>query len=247
VLDRGAGPMNLTMLENQVTVLAKTFERPDILKRLVDSIRRFYPELLVIVVDDSRDPLKLEGVETIILPYNSGLSAGRNAGLAQVKTPYVLLLDDDYIFYRHTNIGSVLDSLDRNPDIDILGGGRVDLPFFNIVNYREAYLYPSSEVPKHPAGFWVGGFEVFNKVANFFIARTDRLKLIGWDPALKLIEHADFFTRAKGVLTTVYDPSFKVLHAQNSFDRNYMRHRNNYGAYRVLLRKKYEKEVKRNQ
>jgi glycosyltransferase involved in cell wall biosynthesis len=239
MLDRIVEPVSESVLENRVTILVKTFERPDILKRLVDSIRKFYPEIPVIVVDDSRNPLELVGVETIILPYDSGVSAGRNAGLAQVKTPYVLLLDDDYIFYRHTGIASVLASMERNLDIDILGGERVDLPFFSTVDYSEAKLFPSSEKSNHPEGTWIGGFKVFDKVANFYIARADRLRLIGWDSALKRIDHADFFTRAKGVLTIAFDPSFKVLHAQNRFDRNYMGHRNDYMADRLVLKYKY--------
>lgn len=46
-------------------------------------------------MDDSREPLEYEGVKRIVLPYDSGVSAGRQSALEAVETPYVLLLDDD--------------------------------------------------------------------------------------------------------------------------------------------------------
>jgi glycosyltransferase involved in cell wall biosynthesis len=93
-----------------VTVLIKTFERPDCLRRLVASIRRFYPRIPILVVDDSREPLDLvrEGVTRYLHePYNS-LSSGRNFGLRHVETPYVLVIDDDMVFGRKTDIGRML-------------------------------------------------------------------------------------------------------------------------------------------
>ena len=40
-------------LERDITILVKTYEREDSLNRLVASIRRFYPRIPVLVVDDS--------------------------------------------------------------------------------------------------------------------------------------------------------------------------------------------------
>lgn len=52
-------------LNKNLTAVVKTFERPAVLERLVSSIRRFYPKLHIIVVDDSREPEPLPGVETV--------------------------------------------------------------------------------------------------------------------------------------------------------------------------------------
>jgi len=43
---------------NDLTVVVKTFQRPDALRRLLASIRRFAPSLPVYVVDDSEQPLE---------------------------------------------------------------------------------------------------------------------------------------------------------------------------------------------
>lgn len=225
-------------LADNLTAIVKTFERPALLARLVSSIRRTYPGLSIIVVDDSRDPISLRGVETVILPFNSGLGAGRNAGLDLVKTPYTLVLDDDYVFYRKTRLIEALKMLIDEPRIDIMGGARVDLPFYRVVDYSKIGLFPSPAMPVLPHGSFLAGLPVQGKVANFFIARTESLRKVMWDGNLKKTEHADFFTRAKGQLVTVYNKKMRVLHARTFFDDGYLKYRED-GGDSEYLREKY--------
>ena len=66
-------------LEGDVTVLVKTFERPDALRRLLSSIRSFYPRLPIVVIDDSADALEPapESITRYVhAPYNSLGAAG---------------------------------------------------------------------------------------------------------------------------------------------------------------------------
>ena len=211
-----------TFIEENLTAVIKTFERPKVLKRLVKSLRKMYPNMRVIVVDDSRNPVKMSGVETIIMPYDSGVSAGRSEGLKLVKTPYLMLLDDDFIFNRHTQVLHILEKLERLPEVDIIGGDVIYLPFYRKIDYTQAGLHPTEAVSIVPPGTHIEGMMVYDKVANFYIARTDSTRKVGWDSQIKRLDHADFFTRAKGVLTTVFDPAFKVLHARTPFDKAYM-------------------------
>ena len=231
-------PGDPAFLNENLTAVIKTFERPKVLARLVRSIRRFYPELRIVVVDDSRAPEPLEGVETYTLPYDSGVAAGRNAGVARVETPYLLLLDDDFVFYRATRLAPALARLDAEPAIDIMGGIPVNLPFYGVTDYRRASLFPSSLKPLYPAGATLAGLPVLDKVAQFYIARTESIRKVLWDENLKRIDHADFFTRAKGVLTSVLNPGLRCLHAKTPFDEAYMRIRQDKGDF-AYLRKKY--------
>ena len=242
-LDRLSRPEEPSPYLDQLTVLIKTFERPYATNRLIASIKRFYPQLPIIAVDDSRHPTQFAAAtETIIMPYDSGLSAGRMAGLERIKTRYTLLLDDDYVFYRHSRIGDALSLMVQHPQIDIMGGTLVYLPFYTTTDYRRAALYKTDVSPVHPIGSQIGGLTVMDKVANFFIAPTDRLKLVGWNTQLKLMEHAEFFTQARGILTTVYNPQMRCLHVRTPFDRVYMKGRNNYLPYVVFLQRKYKKQ-----
>jgi glycosyltransferase involved in cell wall biosynthesis len=233
-------PMEEPLLQ-QLTALVKTFERPRILRRLLASIRRLYPTLEVVVVDDSRTSVPHEGVRMITMPYDSGVAAGRNQGLRHVTTRYVLVLDDDVVFSRHTRLGHALALMERYPQIDIMGGQLIDLPFFKArwsADASEA-IFPTDARPALPLGSSIGGLAICAKVPNFFIARRDRLALVPWDPELKRMEHADFFTRALGVLTTVFNPDLAAFHARTPFAVEYMRSRLDLAADGERLTERY--------
>ena len=230
------------LVNSHLTAIIKTFERPESLNRLVTSIRKKYPDLHIIIVDDSRHPQKLDGVETIIMAYNQGATVGRNEALSHVKTKFFLLLDDDFVFYRHTNLEMSLSILDSNQQIDIIGGEVVDLPFFTTSDYSQARLFPTNAQATMPSGSSIAGLPVFEMVANFFLGRTERVQLVGWDPALKNLAHSDFFTRAKGVLTTVFNQDLKILHARTPFDTVYMTDRNDVTFDRAVLLYRYDRQ-----
>jgi hypothetical protein len=228
-------------LLDELTALVKTFERPQILRRLLASVKRLYPSLEVVVVDDSRRPVQLEGVKTITMPYDSGVAAGRNEGLRHVTTKYVLVLDDDVVFSRHTRLGDGLALMERHLQIDIMGGQLIDLPLFKPRWSPETSeeIFPTDARPAVPLGSSVGGLTVYAKVPNFFLARRDRLALVPWDPQLRRMEHADFFTRALGVLTTVFNPDLKCFHARTPFNAEYMRTRLDLIADSEVLAERY--------
>jgi glycosyltransferase involved in cell wall biosynthesis len=236
-----------TLVDEKLTVLIKTFERPRCAARLVASIRRHFPGVRVVVVDDSTQPVQLQGVTVVPMPFNVGVSAGRNEGLRHVATEFVLLADDDYVFYRGTNLSAALRLMERFPAIDIMGGDELNLPLVTRTNYetgfyREGNLLPTGASHLHPPGTKIGGLTVREKVPNFFLARTDRLRQVPWDPALRLMEHRDFFTRAVGVLTTVSNPDLRCLHAQTPFARNYMHFRMDLAASEAALSAKYARQ-----
>lgn len=205
-----------------LTAVIKTFERPRSVVRLIGSIKRLYPSLKVVVVDDSRKTLLVPGVETAAMPFDSGVSAGRREGLRRVRTKYTLILDDDYVLYRGTRLEEALRLLERFSQIDIMGGTVVHLPFFHVTDGRFAAPLPTDSPPTMPPHSRIGALLVLDKVPNFFIARTERLRLVDWNPALKRVEHADFFSRCKGTLTSVSNPRLRCLHAQSPFHPRYM-------------------------
>lgn len=85
-------------VRENVTVIFKSFERQKMAKRLYENLQKYYPGVRVVIADDSRKPLDLQGdsLTIIQLPFNSGLSYGLNQALERVDTPYVMrVLDGD--------------------------------------------------------------------------------------------------------------------------------------------------------
>jgi GT2 family glycosyltransferase len=194
-------------LSRVVTVIMKTFQRPRTAALAVDHLRRRYPEIRLLVADDGSDALAFAhpGAEVLRLPFDSGVSQGRNALLARVETEFFVLIDDDHCFSRHTRLERMLAILQRGR-FDILGGD----VFFRRPTQR---LFPKRKL----SGFCMNveledgtfsmraapreatrAYRVYDVVENFFLARTQRVRAFGgWDERLKTSEHFDFFLRAR--------------------------------------------------
>jgi beta-1,4-N-acetylgalactosaminyltransferase 2 len=206
-----------------VTVIMKTFQRPQTAARAVEHLRRWYPEIRLLVGDDSREALAFSHpqAEVIRLPFDCGISRGRNALLERVETEYFLLMDDDHWFSRQTRLGRMLEIVERER-FDILAchvwfrrhtermfpKRRLNDFFLNL--RLEGGTFELLEAHHQKTRSW----SVCDLVENFFIARTDRVReLGGWDDRLKVSEHADFFIRAKRLgLKVGYTPLAGVDH-----------------------------------
>lgn len=223
-----------------LTVIAKTFERPANARRMISTLRRVFDGPIV-VADDSREPQEFDdpAVQVVVLQFDSGVAKGRNAALAEVATEFVMSVDDDFVFTPELDLSHVIAYLRRNPEVDIVGGLVINLPLWHAPDYTTARLFAYRGKPVRPAGTVIDGLPVLHKVPQFFVARTERLRLVRWDENLKRVDHNDFFTRAYGVLLTVYDKQFYCLHAQPKFNNHYQSFRRDYGADMVYLNRKW--------
>jgi len=189
----------------QVTAVVKTFERPKCLDRLVRSLRRHYPQMPILVGDDSFNPRPRRDVDYVKLPADMGLSAGRNALLARVRTPYFLLLDDDLEIRRTTCLEQLLAPV-AGDQLDLAGGDylrcRTRLGLFTRRRpqpYHGTFLLEKNRLTMVAGPRSDGdGFQWCDIVHNFFIARTSKIRALGgWDADLMLDEHEEFFLRAQ--------------------------------------------------
>ena len=233
--ERLVSQANLT----RVTAIVKTFERPASLAKLMASARRLFPDLHFVIADDSAVPCDVSGAEVIPLPFDSGVSAGRKAALERVQTEFTWVMDDDFVFYRETRLDRVIGLFDSHGEIDLIGGPVVDLPGFRKERGDPNRIYPTSAEPALPIGAELGEAVICNKVPNFFVARTERLRLVNWTPEIKRLDHADFFTRACGVLATAYLDSFRCLHARTPFDEHYLSFRLDLARDREILKRRH--------
>ncbi|KAM4048528.1 beta-1,4 N-acetylgalactosaminyltransferase 1 [Anomaloglossus baeobatrachus] len=225
-----------------VTIATKTFLRYDKLQDLIDSIRKFYPTVTIIIADDSEKPQKVEGpfIEQYIMPFGKGWFAGRNLAISQVSTKYVLWVDDDFIFCPQTKIEKLVDVLEKT-SLDLVGGAVRE-----ITGYYTTYRQTISVIPGDKEGdclkthqgyhHVIEGFPncvVSDGVVNFFLARTDKILKAGFDPRLSRIGHLEFFIDGLGTLhvgscdDVVIDHASKLYFpwSQSKSDKEYSKFR----------------------
>lgn len=210
-------------VERDVSLVIKTFERPSVLHRLVESVRRFYPRLTVIVVDDSAEPLDPvpEGVTSYCrLPFRSGAGHGRNVGLRHVETPYVLFADDDFVFGRDTDLAKMLRVL-RRTRFDVVSCALVELDPETGAEKGVKWVEGTAEVEGDTCTFryggtrgYVDGYPVYDVLSQFFLADRARLGDDPWDSRLKIgCEHSDLFlTLAERGLLCTRLPTVSIYH-----------------------------------
>lgn len=104
-----------------LTAVCKTFEREDAFTRTLKVFTAKYPEIPILVGDDSRESYAARVVQSLgvlsvtvqRLPYDSGAGLGRNLLIQQVKTPHLLLMDDDYEFGPEANVHKMMELLEE--------------------------------------------------------------------------------------------------------------------------------------
>ncbi|XP_012365767.2 beta-1,4 N-acetylgalactosaminyltransferase 1 isoform X1 [Nomascus leucogenys] len=193
-----------------VTIATKTFLRYDRLRALITSIRRFYPTVTVVIADDSDKPERLSGpyLEHYLMPFGKGWFAGRNLAVSQVTTKYVLWVDDDFVFTARTRLERLVDVLERTP-LDLVGGAVREISGFATTYRQLLSVEPGApglgNCLRQRRGFHhelVGfpGCVVTDGVVNFFLARTDKVREVGFDPRLSRVAHLEFFLDGLGSL-----------------------------------------------
>ncbi|XP_036307210.1 beta-1,4 N-acetylgalactosaminyltransferase 2 [Pipistrellus kuhlii] len=228
-------------LRDLVTIATKTFLRPHKLKTMLRSLREHYPDLTVIVADDSKEPLKISDshVEHYVMPFGKGWFAGRNLAISQVTTKYVLWVDDDFLFTNQTKIERLVDVLEKT-ELDVVGGSVLG----NVFQFK--LLLEQSEIGDcihlRPGSFRpLDGFPncvVTSGVVNFFLAHTERLLRVGFDPRLQRVAHSEFFIDGLGSLFVGSCPEVIISHQSRSekdlelaaLEKTYSKYRTNTNA-----------------
>ncbi len=184
-----------------ITAIIKAFERPTCVARLIVSIRCFYPELAVLVCDDSKQPLYPDaseptpGVRWLTLPYEAGhtLGAGRNYLVDRAETEYVFLCDDDHEITSGTRLRAMWEFLEAS-GYDLVGGSQGDEDYGTAIFEKRG----DRMIQRFHAhrGQIAPDVVACDRVSNTFLARTASLRQVRWQPQVYAHEHADFFIRA---------------------------------------------------
>ncbi|XP_063043844.1 beta-1,4 N-acetylgalactosaminyltransferase 1-like isoform X2 [Engraulis encrasicolus] len=174
-------------INSQVTIVTKTFLRYQELGLLIDSIRVKYPDIQIIIADDSIEPEKVEGhnIYQYIMPP---LQLGGTAGSVR--------------FYF---------TLDHQEGADGEGGC--------LSRQKNQHHSP------------LPGFKdcvLADVVVNFFLARTDAVRRVGFDPKLQRAAHPEFFTDGLGhlLVASCGHPELVVGHPNRERTAEYIKFRN---------------------
>lgn len=201
---------------NDVTIIIKTIERPQCLNKLIKSIRQFYPEIKIIVGDDSRNPVNRHDVyKCISFPYDIGASKGRNELIKKVDTKFVITIDDDMVFTEETDI-SLLKSILENSCLDILGiqiHGHYNTGMFQ--REEESLLCFLGE---HEPGI---DYVECDIIGQCFIAETNTMRKCKWEERAKTMEHFLFFYDYKDSIKVGSTPKVFINHEQSVETKEY--------------------------
>uniref|UniRef100_A0A3B4GJN6 Glycosyltransferase 2-like domain-containing protein n=1 Tax=Pundamilia nyererei TaxID=303518 RepID=A0A3B4GJN6_9CICH len=212
-------------ISSQVTITTKTFLRYRELKVLLDSIQKFYNNIKVIIADDSLEPEPIHRKNMLhyIMPPAQGWFAGRNLAVSQVTTKYFLWVDDDFVFTEKTKMEKLVEVMEANPELDVVGGAVEENQFYFTLIYEEGKeneggcLYRKSQgkfhsLPGYPQCFLTNG------VVNFFLARTDAVQKVGFDPKLQRVAHSEFFMDGLGSLLVASCSHVSIGHQPKTTD-----------------------------
>jgi glycosyltransferase involved in cell wall biosynthesis len=215
-----------------ISLIIKTFERQPALERLLGSIAaQGYADCPIFVADDSKEPYRDEVMaqyadlvdEYVVLPFDSGVSKGRNELLKRVETKYFVTNDDDFVYGERADLAWMHEQLEST-DLELIGGLFYDLrdylPGPSPSLFQRAWCRFLREIGKrrevvrpYHGRFETSGDTLIMKpitysppytrcdyTHQFFMADTQavRQKVGGWDPGIKAaVEHWEFFYRAK--------------------------------------------------
>ncbi|CAL8255675.1 beta-1,4 N-acetylgalactosaminyltransferase 1a [Gadus morhua] len=205
-----------------VTIATKTFLRYDKLRDMINSVRKYYPTVLIVIADDNEHPQPVTGphIDRYIMPFGKGWFAGRNLAVSQVTTKYVLWVDDDFLFTESTKLEKMVDILEKTT-LDLVGGAVTE-----VTGYSATYQHTFSVDEGGSEGdclhirqghyHSIQGFPscvVADAVINFFMARTDKILRVGFNPQLSRRGHLEFFVDALGSLHVGSCSDVKIGHA----------------------------------
>ena len=208
-----------------VGILITTFERDKHLFDLVHSIRKYYDEIPIYVVDqgksdDDKEKFLLNyGCDLIQIPWDSGLSLARNIGMKIMKENYAVLCDDDFVFTKNTKLERWYELLQSLPEVGIAAGA---------LKQRDREWHYEHELELKEDRYIIKDFKKIDwknykgipyfytdLCLNFFMIKKQAWRENKWDIDYKVIqEHIHFFLSMK------FNTKWKVIYTPKVMARH---------------------------
>jgi len=191
---------------DDVAFCVNAFERPGLVRRMINSILAQYPGAKIYVADQSARSHEYPGATKVWkLDYDVGVCAGRNHCIRSTDEPFVVQLDDDYLFTEETDILYLAELLESDDSLVMAGtkcrhirpNRRGWTKYYADVWVDNGVLYAAK--PSRPARKFQGRpFQIVDVISNFWVAKRRLFDDVLWDERYKIGgEHADFFLRVQ--------------------------------------------------
>lgn len=250
-----------------ISLVVKTFIRPDCLSRFLESVQNYQKKWQVkfadvIVIDDGDETSQTANKE-IIKKYNDlcvsyypyifnslGLCKGRNEGLRYCKSKYFICCDDDFMLDLDCDIAANLETL-KKENMDILAGYYRNVSAADATDYQAdnwlGFIHESKT--EDFCSIYSNVFPEFIQcdiVENFYIGITENIKKIGYPEDIPIKEHNLAFLRFKhaGLKVAMTNRLFVRHFHIKSKKKNYNKFRNrdvvnpiNKNVYGILVQK----------
>ncbi|XP_002733027.1 beta-1,4 N-acetylgalactosaminyltransferase 1-like [Saccoglossus kowalevskii] len=225
------GPYN--NISGKVTIVSKTFERYECVKRLISSVRTFYPNIKIIIADDSCKKQKLDGnnVKHFLMPFLEGYNAGKNLLVSQVRTKYFLWVDDDYVFTSDTILERFVEKLESpTAELDLVAGLILHKGVVTETITKDAWSHVEYAKGKDSGCIMkrtttiktlkeFPNCKLKDMVTNFFMAKTEAVRKVGFDLTFERFAHREFFVDALGYLRIAQCDDVIILHRREADHR----------------------------
>jgi hypothetical protein len=211
-----------------ITAIVPTFLRDECLKKLISSLRVYYPTMPLIIGYQGKqlEPIETDEYTKILeLPDDCGLSYARNALVNEVKTPMTWLLDDDFVITPTANVYQLAEIFGVDENIGIVAGrffqNNKVFPYEKLFEFSGEILFGVYWEALHKAQLVHlykhnrSEYSYADIVHNFFVAKTEVLKKYTWDNRHKVhSEHLDFFLNLKlnSNVKVAFVPKVLVVH-----------------------------------
>lgn len=210
---------------NDVGIIITTFIRDDVLYPCVESIREFYPDIRIYVIDQGKTSYKKEyflknhHCDYIRIPYDSGLALSRNLGMYASKEKYMVICDDDFRFTKETKLENWRELMEARSSVGVAAGclftnGQEWHYEHELRKHKKFYIMKELDRIDWKTHKGIK-YHYCDLVLNWLMIRRECWNDCPWDSEYKIVhEHLQFFLDLKdqGKWKVLYTPTVSADH-----------------------------------
>ena len=233
----------------KIAIILTTFIRDNLLIQTLQTVVDNFPEDCILLVVDQGyhsedknimyDYVKSQiPLEIYYMPFDSGLSAGRNFLVNRAKEldiPYCLLGADSIQFTEHYDFVNIIKFLESDENHALVGfeleGSKCPWEFNYTLEKDGFHFIESNEF----AEFDGQTFKKIEICRNIFLAKTNILFTSPWRDELKLSEHEVFFNDLKEKSYNCFWTDSIKFKRHSTKNEEYMSYRDRFGYYQQKM------------